>query len=141
MKVESKNTVVSYQEIKESFRDYVRNLAILEDERSESLDPRSGEKYGLRSPSEEPAMPTPKMTVYIEDLAQYLIGDQVLMDVLTCIIEGRLLFRDQLFGYGYYEGMGIMSWLFSIPAEWKVDSAIRENRAAALKLQAALKNL
>ena len=34
-----------------------------------------------------------------------------------------------------------MNWIFSIPAEWKVDDAIRQNRQTALKLQAALKNL
>lgn len=139
--VNSKNTTTSYKEIKDSFRDYVRNLAILEDEREDAIDPRTGEKYGVRSASEEPAMPSPRMTPYIEDMAQYLVGDQKLIDVLTCIIEGRLFFRDQLYGYGYYEGQGIMNWIFSIPAEWKVDDAIRQNRQTALKLQAALKNL
>ena len=87
--VNSKNTTTSYKEIKDSFRDYVRNLAILEDERENSIDPRTGEKYGVRSASEEPAMPSPRMTPYIEDMAQYLVGDQKLIDVLTCIIEGR----------------------------------------------------
>ena len=121
---------VSYPEIKESFRDLL--ICIVKTE-----DSRPAPRYA----GEEPALPSDKQTEYLEKIAMYLVGDEKLMSALNCIIEGKMLFKDQLNGYGLFEGLGILNWFFNLPNEWKIDNDIRQSHSTARQLQDALKLL
>lgn len=121
----------AYPEIKESFRDLLRTIAEIEAGRPEP-----------RYAGEEPATPSDKQAEHLNKIFPYLAGDERLVSALECVLNGTLLFRDQLNGYRLFEGLGLLGWWFNaVPPEWKIDDDIRHRQDVALKLQQALRNL
>lgn len=121
-------------EICELFREWVRKIYEIEDDRLNRIDPETGEHYQPRYAAEEPAMPSPKMAKRLEELYRYL--DPRACDVLTMIINGELLYKDQIYGFGLFENMGIMRWRFSLTADMFVSDerkTKRKNRAEIMR--------
>ena len=109
----------------EAFRSWIRSINEREDE---------VHKDSPRYAAEETEPVTEKMEKHLTPLYEFL--GQKEADILTMIIEGDLLFKDQLFGYGDFEGLGIMAWRFSLTPDYFVADEIiekRKNRAEILR--------
>lgn len=108
----------------ESFREWLRCIQKIEDEREEP-----------RYAAQDFAIPSEKMASYFKEMYKYL--DQNSKDILTMILEGELLYGDQLYGKGLFDGVGIMSWRFSLTPEYFVaDEVLNEKKRKAQILQA-----
>ena len=108
----------------ESFREWIRQILEIEDQREEP-----------RYAAQEYAMPSEKMTSYFNDVFRCL--DQNSKDILSMILDGELLYPDQLYGKGMFDGLGLMSWRFSIPNEYFVpDEVLNEKKRKAQILRA-----
>ena len=110
----------------EAFRDWVRAIYEKEDQRENTINPDTNEPYGIRYAGEETATVSPKMEKYLIPLFEYL--GQTEADILEMILQGQLLYKDQLYGVGLFEGMGIMQWRFSLTPDYFVPDELVEKK-------------
>ena len=111
------------QALCESFREWIRIIWEIEDQREEP-----------RYAAQEYATPSEKMMQYFDDVYRCL--DQNGRDILTMILSGELLYPDQLYGKGLFDGVGLMAWRFSLSADYFVPDEVTEVRKKERKSSA-----
>ena len=115
------------QALCESFREWIRIIWEIEDQREEP-----------RYAAQEYATPSEKMMQYFDDVYRCL--DQNGRDILTMILSGELLYPDQLYGKGLFDGVGLMAWRFSLSADYFIPDEVTEVRKKRAEILRAFAN-
>ena len=126
------------EELNSSFRALLIKYAELEEEREAGLIVYEDGTPAKRYAGEELAMPSPKAAPYLEQIMPLLGQNE--KDLMTMILEGKLLYRDQINGVGLYDGLGLLNWRFSLNPEMLVPDEVRLTKKKAAGILAALKD-
>ena len=116
----------------EAFYAWIAMVVETEEKRDkgELRDKATGERIPKRYVGDEFRTPSPKMTVCLEQCLPFL--EPKLQDWLRMVLDGEILFGDQIYGKGPYEGRGIMDLRFSLSRDMFVpDAEINKKREKA----------
>lgn len=126
------------EELNNSFRALLIRYAELEEEREAGVIVYEDGTPAKRYSGEELAMPSPKAAPYLEQIMPLLGQNE--KDLMSLILEGKLLYRDQINGVGLYDGLGLLNWRFSLDPDMLVPDEIRLTKKKAASMLAALKD-
>lgn len=126
------------EELNNSFRSLLIKYAELEEEREVGIIVYEDGTPAKRYAGEELAEPSAKASPYLEQIMPLLGQNE--KDLMTMILEGKLLYRDQINGVGLYDGLGLLNWRFSLDPEMLVPDEVKVTKKKAAGILAALKD-
>lgn len=122
----------------EAFYAWIAMVVETEEKRDkgELRDKATGEQIPKRYVGDEYRMPSQKMTEYLSQCFEHL--EPKLQDWLEMVINGEMLYSDQLYGKGAYEGRGIMDLRFSLSREMFISDEVIETKKRRANIMRAL---
>lgn len=122
------NEITTNSEMNNAFYAWIHFVSVTEAkrDRGELRDKHTGEQIDKRYANENFACPTRKQIPYLLQCMQYL--EPALQDWLEMVIEGDMLYADQIFGNDVYEGVGLMDLRFGMSRDLFVSDALANKK-------------